>query len=205
MHFMRREFTEARNILQPLHKRMVETFGRNSRVTQSVANNLSSCANMQKEYDYAESILYTIPGLSKAAAEPLEIDITRVPTETLHALSILAAILGVKNEDRRSEILHQRVIDAFKVVKGPKARRMYESAINKGQALRDQFKYVEARKHYLDWLKRSDQNFGPESKHSREIRKRLADLDHREKKWKEMSDSLRHPVTPGIQGLAGWK
>jgi tetratricopeptide (TPR) repeat protein len=181
---------------------MVEILGRTSRVTQSVANNLAACANMQGEYDYAESILDTIPGLSKAAAEPLEIDITSVPLAALHALSILAAVLGARSEDGRSEILHQRVIDAFLVVAGPKSRRMYESAINKGQALRDQYKYTEARKHYLEWLKKSDQNFGPDSKHSREIRKRLIDLDHKERKWKEMSRSLKSPV---VQGLPGWK
>jgi tetratricopeptide (TPR) repeat protein len=201
-HLIRREFTEARTILEPLHRRMVEILGRTSRVTQSVANNLAACANMQGEYDYAESILYTIPGLSKAAAEPLEIDITSVPLATLHALSILAAVLGARSEDKRSEILHQRVIDAFLVVAGPKSRRMYESAINKGQALRDQYKYTEARKHYLEWLKKSDQNFGPDSKHSREMRKRLIDLDHKERKWKEMSKSLKSPVVPG---LPAWK
>jgi tetratricopeptide (TPR) repeat protein len=193
-HLIRREFTEARTILEPLHQRMVETLGRNSRVTQSEANNLAACANMQADYDFAESILYTIPELSKAAAEPLEIDITAVSSSTIHALSILAAVLGARSEDRRSEILHQRVIDAFMVVSGPKTRRMYESAINKGQALRDQFKYVEARNHYLEWLKRSDQNFGPDSNHSREMRKRLIDIDNQEKKWNEMSQSLKSPV-----------
>jgi hypothetical protein len=137
---------------------------------------------MQGDYDYAESILYTIPGLAEAAAEPLEIDITTLSAYTLNALSILAAILGARDEDRRSEILHQRVIDGLTVQAGPKAWRLYESAINKGQALRDQFKYGEARKHYLEWLKKSDHNYGSNSQCSREMRNRLLEIDGQEKK-----------------------
>ena len=202
IHLMRRDFNEARTLLEPLHQKMVETLGRTARVTQAVLNNLAACANMQQEYDYAESILYTIPGLPKAAAEPLEVDITSLPAPTLHALSILAAVLGAKNEDRRSEILHQRVIDGLTAVSGPKARRVYESAINKGQALRDQFKYAEARKHYLEWLKKSDQHFGPDSQHSHEMRKRLVDIDNREKRWNAMSQSLKSPV---VHGTPVWR
>jgi tetratricopeptide (TPR) repeat protein len=202
IYLMRRDFNEARTLLEPLHRKMVETLGRTSRVTQTVVNNLAACANMQQEYDYAESILYTIPGLSKAAAEPLEVDITSLSSSTLNALSILAAVLGAKNQDQRSEILHQRVIDGLTVVSGPKALRVYESAINKGQALRDQFKYAEARKHYLEWLKKSDQHFGPGSKHSREMRKRLIDIDNREKKWKGLSQSLKSPI---VHGMPVWR
>jgi tetratricopeptide (TPR) repeat protein len=182
MHLMREEYDEARKILEPLHQRTTEKLGRTSRVTHSIANNLAACANMQGDYGCAESVLYTIPGLSEAAAEPLDIDITTVSAYTLHALSILAAVLGARDEDRRSEILHQRVIDGLTVQAGPKARRVFESAINKGQALRDQFKYSEARKHYLEWLKKSDHNYGLDSRYSREMRKRLLDIDAQEKK-----------------------
>jgi hypothetical protein len=182
IHLMRDEFDEARKILEPLHQRTTEKLGRTSRVTHPIANNLAACANMQGDYDYAESILYTIPGLAEAAAEPLEIDITTLSAYTLNALSILAAILGARDEDRRSEILHQRVIDGLTVQAGPKAWRLYESAINKGQALRDQFKYGEARKHYLEWLKKSDHNYGSNSQCSREMRNRLLEIDGQEKK-----------------------
>jgi tetratricopeptide (TPR) repeat protein len=193
IHLLRFEYIEARQILEPLHKRTTEKLGRTSSKTHPIANSLAACANMQGDYDFAESILYTIPGLSEAAAEPLEIDITTVPRQTLHALSILAAVLGAKDEDRKSELLHQRVIDGFTAQAGPKAWRVYESAINKGQALRDQFKYDEARKHYLEWIKKADQNFGADSPYSREMRKRLVNVEVRERKWNEMSEGLRSP------------
>ena len=195
IYLIRQDFIEARKHLEPLYGRMVRMLGHTSRVTQSVANNLAACANMQGEYDYAESVLYSsFPALPNAAAERLEIDITSVTPYTLNALSILAAVLGARSEDRRSEILHQRVIDGIIALDGHKAPRLYESAINKGQALRDQFKYREARKHYHEWLKASDQNLGADSKQSHEIRKRLIDLDHREKKWKDMPQSLKSSV-----------
>jgi tetratricopeptide (TPR) repeat protein len=193
IHLLRFEYIEARQILEPLHKRTTEKLGRTSSKTHPIANSLAACANMQGDYDFAESILYTIPGLSEAAAEPLEIDITTVPRQTLHALSILAAVLGAKDEDRKSEILHQRVIDGFTAQAGPKAWRIYESAINKGQALRDQFKYDEARKHYLVWIKKADENFGADSPYSHKMRKRLVDVEVRERKWNEMSEGLRSP------------
>jgi len=77
---------------------------------------------------------------------------------------------------------------------GQKSRTLYESAINKGQAIRDQFKYPEARKHYREWLKLCDKNLGPDSEESCEMRRRLVDLDKREKKWKM--------VSPGSDGPA---
>jgi tetratricopeptide (TPR) repeat protein len=193
IHLSRFEYIEARKILEPLHKRTTEKLGRTSSRTHPIANSLAACANMQGDYDYAESILYTIPGLPEAAAEPLEIDITTMPRQILHALSILAAVLGAKDEDRKSEVLHQRVIDGFTAQAGPKAWRIYESAINKGQALRDQFKYDEARKHYLEWIKKADQYFGADSQYSRKMRKRLVDIEVRERKWNEMSEGLRSP------------
>jgi tetratricopeptide (TPR) repeat protein len=192
VHIMNREFGQARQILAPLHNRMVETLGYASRVTQRVANSLASCANMQKDYDYAEQILNTNPGVVKAASETLEIDITRVSVEILHALSIFASVLGARDQDHRSEILHQRVIDGLMVLQGPKTRRVYESAINKGQALRDQSKYAEARKHYVEWLKKSNHHLGTDSKPSRKMRERLLDLDQREHKWKETSRNLEN-------------
>lgn len=198
MHFRRRDIAKAQCLLEPVYRKMVEILGSTSRATQSVANNLASCANMQQQWDYAEKILQAIPELTKAAAEPLEIDITGFHANTLHALSILAAILAARGEDQRSEILHQRVIDGFTVLEGPKAHRIYESAINKGQALRDQHKYGLARKHYQEWLKRSDQHLGPESKHSREIRKRMADLDSKEKKWRETAQIMKVPVVQAL-------
>jgi hypothetical protein len=195
IHLILKDFAEARKHLEPLYLRMVETLGRTSPVTQKVANNLASCANMQGEYAYAESILCnSFPALTKAAAEPLEIDITSLPPSTLSALSILAAVLGARSEDRRSEILHQRVIDGLMALNSQKAWRLYESAINKGQALRDQFKYREARKHYREWLRKANQNLGANSEQSNNIRKRLIDLDIQEKKWKAMSKSLKGPV-----------
>jgi hypothetical protein len=201
IHLLRFEYIEARQILEPLHKRTTEKLGRTSSKTHPIANSLAACANMQADYDFAESILYTIPGLSEAAAEPLEIDITAMPRQTLHALSILAAVLGAKDEDRKSEILHQRVIDGFTAQAGPKAWRIYESAINKGQALRDQFKYGDARNHYLEWIKKADQNFGADSSYSRKMRKRLDDIEVREKKWNEGSDGLRTPSTQNAPAL----
>jgi len=208
IHLSRFEYIEARQILEPLHKRTMEKLGRTSSRTHPIANSLAACANMQGDYDYAESILYTIPGLPEAAAEPLEIDITTMPRQTLHALSILAAVLGAKDEDRKSEVLHQRVIDGFTAQVGPKAWRIYESAINKGQALRDQFKYDEARKHYLEWITKADQNFGVDSQYSRKMQKRLIDLEVREKKWNEMSEGLRSPSAqnpPDLRKLHGYR
>jgi len=62
---------------------------------------------MQGDYDYAESVLYTsFPELLKAAAEKIEIDMFSIDPWTFQALSILAALFGAKNEDRRSEIIH---------------------------------------------------------------------------------------------------
>lgn len=202
MHLMKLNFDEARKILEPLHRRATEILGRSSRVTHSIANNLSACANMQGDYDYAESVLYTIPGLSDAAAEHLEIDITMMPVHTLHALSIFAAVLGARDEDRRSEILHQRVIDGLTVQAGPRARRVYESAINKGQALRDQFMYGEARKHFMVWLKKADHDFGADSQHSRDIRERLINIEELEKKWNVMSEGI---MGPHIQEALVWR
>ncbi len=193
IHLLRFEYIEARQILEPLHKRTTEQLGRTSSKTHPIANSLAACANMQGDYDFAESILYTIPGLSEAAAETLEIDITTVPRQTLHALSILAAVLGAKDENRKSEILHQRVIDGFTAQAGPKAWRIYESAINKGQALRDQFKYDEAQKHYIKWVEKADHHFGVDSLYSRKMRKRMVDIESRERKWNEMSAGSRIP------------
>ncbi|KUJ12821.1 uncharacterized protein LY89DRAFT_721674 [Mollisia scopiformis] len=192
VHLSKREYANARKILEPLHTRMIETFGYSSSVAQNVTNSLAACANMQGEIDYAESLLNTNPSLVKAVSEPLEIDITRVPVETIHAVSIFASVLGAKEENRRSEILHQRAIDGLMALKGPNTFRVYESAINKGQALRDQFKYAEARKHYVQWLKTSDQNLGPDSRQSKKIRERMIDVDRQEQKWKEMSRSVRN-------------
>lgn len=198
-----KDFAEARKHLEPLYRKLVEVLGRTSPVTQQVATNLASCANMQGEYNYAESILYnSFPALIKAASEPLEIDITTLHPYTLSALSILAAILGARSEDRRSEILHQRVIDGTMALNGQKSWRLYESAINKGQAIRDQFKYREARKHYHQWLRKANHNLGVNSEQSNEIRKRLTDLDIREKKWNALSTRLKHPL---MQGLPYWK
>jgi hypothetical protein len=202
IHLVREEFPEARKYLEPLYKKGIETLGPTSRITQSVANDLAICANMQEEYDHAESILYnSFPELQKAAAEQLEIDIFGLNPWTFHAMSILAAVFGARNEDHRSEIIHQRVIDGLMAQDGQKSRVLYESVINKGQAIRDQFRYREARKHYHEWLIRCDQNLGPESEESCEMRRRLVELDQREKKWKEVSQSLKPPE---MQGLATW-
>ncbi|PMD13242.1 hypothetical protein NA56DRAFT_694968 [Hyaloscypha hepaticicola] len=193
MYSMRSEFAQAREVLERLHQEATQKLGRTSRVTHPIANNLAACANMQGDYDFAESILQTIPGLSDAAAQQLEVDITTVPTYTLHALSILAAVFGARDEDHRSEILHQRVIDGLTAQLRPKAHRVYESAINKGQALRDQFKYDESRKHYMEWLKKSNHDFGTDSNFSQKIRDCLIDVQEQEKKWNEMSEGLKIP------------
>jgi tetratricopeptide (TPR) repeat protein len=191
VHFISQDIEKTQTLLEPLHQKMIEKLGRTSRVTHLAANNLASCANMQKKFDYAEKILLTIPELSKAVEDPLEIDLFSVHAYTLLALSIFAAIVSGRGEFQRSEMLHQRVIDGFTALEGPKARSIYESAINKGQAMRDQFKYKEARKHYLKWLKQSDQYFTSESRFSKNIRGRLEDLDNREKRWKEKNDYIK--------------
>lgn len=202
VYIMNRDFVQARQILAPLYNRTVENLGCASRVTQYTANSLAACANMQGDYDYAESILTSNPEVVKAASDTLEIDITRVSIETLHGLSIFASISGARDEDHRSEVLHQRAIDGLMVLQGPKTRRIYESAINKGQALRDQFKYAEARKHYVEWLAKSNHHLGPDSKPSRRIRQRMLDLDKRERKWKETSQTLQKD---GIHSFLDWK
>jgi tetratricopeptide (TPR) repeat protein len=196
------EFPDARKHLEPVFNKTLETLGPTSRMTQSMANNLARCANMQGDYDYAESILYTsFPQLSKAVAEKSEIDSFSVNPWTLQALSILAALFGGRNEDRRSEIIHQRVIDGLMAQNGQKSRTLYESVINKGQAIRDQFKYPEARKHYREWVKICDKNLGPDSEESCEMRRRLLDIDQREKKWKMASQGSKAPI---MHDFATW-
>lgn len=195
MHLLREEYTEARKYLGPLYENGIENLGPTSPITQTITNDLAICANMQGEYSFAESILHaSFPELSKAAAEKLEIDILGLNPRVLQALSILAALFGAKDEDRKSEIIHQRVIDGCMAQNGKKSRILYESVINKGQAIRDQFKYREARIHYKKWLKMCNQNLGPESEESFEMRRRLVELDQQERKWKEVSQSLDIPA-----------
>lgn len=191
IHLLREEFPQARKYLEPLHKKVVETHGLTSPITQTITNDLAICANMQEEYNFAEIILHaSYPELEKAAAEKVELDIFTLSPRVLGALAILAALFGAKDEDRRSEIIHQRVIEGLMAQSGERSRLLYESAINKGQAIRDQFKYREARAHYKKWLKKCDKNLGTESEESHEMRRSLIDLDQQEKKWKEVSQSL---------------